>query len=53
MTTAILSIITVAALLWMLRVEARLRELFDRLDRQQQLHEQVAAEALQNRVKLF
>ncbi|WP_454915767.1 hypothetical protein [Xanthobacter sediminis] len=53
MTTAILSIVTVLALLWMLRVEARLRELYDRLDRQQQAQEQVAAEALQNRVKLF
>ncbi|MFG1295088.1 hypothetical protein [Xanthobacter variabilis] len=35
MTTAILAIVTVAALIWMLRVEARLREIFNRLDRQQ------------------
>lgn len=53
MTTAILSIVTVVALLWMLRVEARLRELFDRLDRQQQAHERIAADALRNPAKPF
>ncbi|MFG1478646.1 hypothetical protein V5F53_08235 [Xanthobacter sp. V4C-4] len=35
MTTAIFSVVTVVALLWMLRVEARLREIFDRLERLQ------------------
>lgn len=35
MTAVILSVVTIVALLWALRVEARFREIFNRLDRQQ------------------
>lgn len=52
MTTAILAIVTVVALLWMLRVEARLREVFDRLDRQQRAADRIA-EGAQDPVKFF
>lgn len=48
MTTAIIAILVVVALLWMLRVEARLRELFDRLERQKP-----PADPSQDQVKLF
>ncbi|MFG1419038.1 hypothetical protein V5F38_12390 [Xanthobacter sp. V0B-10] len=55
MTTAFFAIVTVVALLWMMRVEARLREIFDRLDRldRQEQAEESAAEALQERLKIF
>ena len=48
MTTAILAIVTVAALIWMLRVEARLREIFNRLDRQQARTDRMEASAAAN-----
>ncbi|WP_238125008.1 hypothetical protein [Xanthobacter sp. NM-25] len=45
--TAITAILIVVALVWMMRVEARLRELFDRLERQR------PAERSQEPVKFF
>ena len=55
MTTAFFAIVTIVALLWMMRVEARLREIFDRLDRldRQEQADDGAAEALQDRLKIF
>lgn len=52
MTTAILAIVTVCALIWMLRVETRLRELFDRLDRERGTPNR-ASTPLPDRVELF
>lgn len=48
MTTAILAVFIVVALFWMMRVEARLREIFDRLERQRTVDRSV-----QEQVKIF
>ncbi|MDQ0505088.1 hypothetical protein [Xanthobacter agilis] len=52
MTIAILSVVTVVALLWMLRVESRLREIFNRLDRQQQFQDG-SSDTLQDPARFF